>query len=129
MISGAKMVISLVLGAVFLVIVRVFEASILRPRRLRSGVLKQGIRGPVPSLMYGNIHEIKRIAQSQKPLVKKSPQKMVHDWFPAVFPHLEQWRNEYGECISPVCFNSTQSFLAELRFMRFIVVAEAGNVG
>lgn len=104
MIIGAKIFLSLVLGTVFLVIARVFEASILRPRRLRSGVVKQGIGGPVPSIMYGNIHEIKRIAQSQKPSAKKSPQKMVHDWFPAVFPHLEQWRNEYGECISSVCF-------------------------
>ncbi|KAH6793836.1 hypothetical protein C2S52_004313 [Perilla frutescens var. hirtella] len=96
MIIAAKMFLSLVLGAVFLGSVSFFGRSILRPRRLRSRIVKQGIRGPVPSILYGNIPDIKMITQSQKPLVKNSPEKIVHDWFPAVFPHLEQWRNEFG---------------------------------
>lgn len=95
-IFAANVLTSLILGAIFLVFVRVLEASVLKPRRLRSRIAKQGIRGPAPSLLYGNIHEIKMIAESQKPMEKKSPEKLVHDWFPAVFPHLEQWRNEYG---------------------------------
>nr|AJD25245.1 cytochrome P450 CYP714E21 [Salvia miltiorrhiza] len=96
MIIAAQMLLSILLGALFIVIAYVFDASISRPRRLRSGIVKQGIRGPVPSILYGNIPEIKRITESLKPMEKRSPDKMVHDWFPAVFPHLEQWRNEYG---------------------------------
>ncbi|XP_047947535.1 cytochrome P450 714C2-like [Salvia hispanica] len=96
MVIAAQLLVSLVVGALFILILRIFDAAIARPRRLRSAIVKQGIRGPVPSNLYGNIPEIKRIAESQKPMEKKSAQKMVHDWFPVVFPHLEQWRNEYG---------------------------------
>ncbi|KAI3444831.1 hypothetical protein Pfo_001496 [Paulownia fortunei] len=98
MIMAAKMVFSLVFGGFLVLFLRLFDALFLKPRRLRSRLEKQGIRGPVPSLLYGNIPEMKRIIQLQKPLVKESasPEEMVHAWFPTVFPHLEQWRNEYG---------------------------------
>lgn len=95
---------SLILGAFFVLFLRVFDASFLKPRRLRSKIEKHGIKGPVPSLLYGNIPEMKRIIQLQKPMDKKSPEKLLHAWFSFVFPHLEQWRNEYGECMSDVCF-------------------------
>lgn len=101
MVIAAQLLVSLVVGALFILILRIFDAAIARPRRLRSAIVKQGIRGPVPSNLYGNIPEIKRIAESQKPMEKKSAQKMVHDWFPVVFPHLEQWRNEYGFVLIP----------------------------
>ncbi|KAK6162700.1 hypothetical protein DH2020_002541 [Rehmannia glutinosa] len=99
MITAAKMVFSLVFGGFLVLFLRLFDASILNPRRLRSKLEKQGIRGPAPSLLYGDIPEMKRIIQLQKSLVKNSasPEEIFHDWFPTVFPHLEQWRNEYGK--------------------------------
>ncbi|EYU40339.1 hypothetical protein ABFS82_02G138400 [Erythranthe guttata] len=103
-ITATKMIFSLALGIFSLFLLRFLNALLVKPRKLRSILEKQGIRGPPPSILYGNIHEMKTIAQIQKPLLKKSPARpedsIVHSWFPSVFPHLDQWRNQFGPIFS-----------------------------
>ncbi|KAK4414304.1 cytochrome [Sesamum alatum] len=96
-VMAAEMVFSLVLGGFLLLVLRFFDALLLKPRRLRSRLEKQGIRGPQPSFLYGNIAEMKRIIEAQRPLVEKSAasEELVHACSSSVFPHVEQWRQEY----------------------------------
>ncbi|KAL6498866.1 hypothetical protein OROHE_026466 [Orobanche hederae] len=96
MMIAAKTVFSLVFGGLLVFFLRIFDASILKPRRLRSKLEKLGFKGPVPSLVYGNIPEMERIILLQKPL-SAATDEISHDWFASVFPHLERWRNEYGQ--------------------------------
>ncbi|KAF8410299.1 hypothetical protein HHK36_002825 [Tetracentron sinense] len=67
----------------------------LKPERLRSKLRRQGIRGPSPSPLLGNIPEMKRI-QSQ---LIKPPYKdgfVSHDWAHFLFPYFNHWKKEYG---------------------------------
>ena len=54
-------VVSVALGGVVGLFLHIYKALVLNPRRLRSKLVKQGIRGPPPSLLFGNVSEVKRI--------------------------------------------------------------------
>ncbi|KAK8681233.1 hypothetical protein V6N13_053640 [Hibiscus sabdariffa] len=69
---------------------------LLKPMKLRARLRQQGINGPPPTLLLGNIREIK---QSQSSVVKDptphSP--ATHNCAALLFPFFHQWRNQYGE--------------------------------
>ncbi|PIN06544.1 Cytochrome P450 CYP4/CYP19/CYP26 subfamily [Handroanthus impetiginosus] len=94
-VTAAKMIVSLVFGGFLVIFLLFFSDLFLKARRRRSRLEKQGIKGPLPSLFYGNIPEMKRIIglENEK---SRDREDIVHGWFHTVFPHLEQWRNEYG---------------------------------
>ncbi|KAL2536629.1 Cytochrome [Forsythia ovata] len=103
MILAEKITLSLVLGGFFVLFLQLYDALLLKPRRRRLKLQKQGIKGPIPSYLYGNIVELKRI-QLQKRRIGASVAEnqfggrsaVEHAWTSAVFPHIEQWRREYG---------------------------------
>ncbi|XWS66284.1 hypothetical protein CRYUN_Cryun05aG0186200 [Craigia yunnanensis] len=88
------MVTVLMLGFLGL-LVRLFEALILKPEILRSKLRKQGISGPPPSILLGNIPEMKKI-QSKESKLSRGEQVIIHNCCSAVFPFLDQWRKQYG---------------------------------
>lgn len=93
------MISSLVLCGCFLIFAWLLDPFLRRPKRLRSKLEKQGIGGPSPSLLYGNIAEIRKIHNRvHENLVKKSVDSGVklHSWPSTALPHLLQWRDEYG---------------------------------
>ncbi|GFP90495.1 cytochrome p450 714c2 [Phtheirospermum japonicum] len=98
MITAAMIVFTSFFGASLVLLLQIFDSSILKPTRLRSKLEKQGFKGPAPSILYGNIPEMKGLIQLPKPPAQDSagPPEIRHHWFPSVFPHLEHWRNEYG---------------------------------
>lgn len=67
----------------------------LKPERMREKLRKQGMRGPPPSLLLGNIIEMKRIQMEEKGLIGSSANVMV-DYSVALFPYFKKWRNEFG---------------------------------
>ncbi|KAL9380204.1 hypothetical protein Peur_028686 [Populus x canadensis] len=72
-----------------------YSGLVLKPGRLRSVLRKQGIRGPSPSLLLGNISEIRK---SQSTTVKASTNEppVFHNCAATLFPFFEQWRKQYG---------------------------------
>ena len=98
----AAMVIKIVGSALFggfaLLFLYVYERLILKPKRQRSKLEKQGIRGPYPSFFLGNIPEIKTIHLNlhQSATAKAEADPIDHDWPSTIFPRLQQWRAEYG---------------------------------
>ena len=79
--------------------VRLYSALVAKPRRLRAAMAKQGIGGPQPSFLLGNIMEIKKArardhaADLAIPL-GESPTE--HDCAKLLFPFFENWRQQYG---------------------------------
>ncbi|KAE9465087.1 hypothetical protein C3L33_02996, partial [Rhododendron williamsianum] len=67
----------------------------LKPQRVRWKLQKQGIRGPQPSVLYGNVPEIQRIQAAAKK-AENGGVLVAHDYTSNLFPYLEQWRKEYG---------------------------------
>ncbi|KAL2549953.1 Cytochrome [Forsythia ovata] len=66
--------------------------------RLRWRLEKQGIRGPRPCFLYGNVPEMQRIqASSIKSSVAENTGLLVaHNYTSTLFPYFEQWRKQYG---------------------------------
>ncbi|KAK4582118.1 hypothetical protein RGQ29_025332 [Quercus rubra] len=95
---------SLVVIGVCSVLIRVCHEVWLKPRRIRSMLWRQGIRGPQPSFPYGNISEIQKI-QSSMINNTSDGQPVSENWTHSLFPYLQQWRQEYG----PVYMYSTGS--------------------
>ncbi|KAG9157621.1 hypothetical protein Leryth_014133 [Lithospermum erythrorhizon] len=92
------MMFPLVLTVLVVVFSQLYNAFVFKPRKLRSKLQTQGIKGPSPSsLLYGNIPEIRAIQlQTAKNMQDSVSSAISHSWPASVFPHIEQWRNEYG---------------------------------
>ncbi|MBA0772354.1 hypothetical protein Gotri_007745 [Gossypium trilobum] len=94
------LILSVVLTGFVGLLFHLYSGVLLKPKKLRLKLQNQGIKGPCPSFLYGNIHEMKRI-QLQALSTAKSAHKDLkpdfsHHWFPTLFPYLDKWRNEYG---------------------------------
>ncbi|KAM1140282.1 hypothetical protein ACFX19_041066 [Malus domestica] len=95
--AAAKMTLSVMFGGFFLLLLYLYESLVLKPKRQRSKLENQGIRGPPPSsFLLGNIPEIKSIKVKVSKNSRAPETSISHDWPSTIFPHLVQWRNEYG---------------------------------
>ncbi|RVW74960.1 Cytochrome P450 714C2 [Vitis vinifera] len=88
-----KLFISIALVGVLGLFFRLYNALVVKPKKLRSILRNQGISGPPPSFLLGNIREIK---ESQSTAVKDSCTD-THNCAAALFPFFEKWRNKYGQ--------------------------------
>ena len=106
-----KMVVSVVLGGVLGLIVYLYGVLVLHPRRLQSKLRRQGIRGPSPSLLIGNIAEMKKIQLQAPPSTATEHHlPLSHDWPSTVFPYIRQWRIKYGTLSLSFILLSVRSF-------------------
>ncbi|KAF8378966.1 hypothetical protein HHK36_028392 [Tetracentron sinense] len=62
---------------------------LLEPERRRSKIQRQGIGGPTPSFLYGNIPQMKKI-QSGAAKASREDHHISHNWASSVFPYNEQ---------------------------------------
>ncbi|CAH9139670.1 unnamed protein product [Cuscuta epithymum] len=87
-----------------------FNTIWIQPQRLRWKIQRQGIKGPKPSLLYGNIPEMQRIQAAAAATSMKASsygEFVEHDYTAKLFPYFEQWRKEYG-CIYTYSTGSKQ---------------------
>uniref|UniRef100_A0A2N9FED0 Cytochrome P450 n=1 Tax=Fagus sylvatica TaxID=28930 RepID=A0A2N9FED0_FAGSY len=87
---------TLALLGVFGLFFRLYNALVRKPERLRSMLRKQGISGPKPAFLLGNIKEIKK-AQSNTEKVVTIGAPALHKCAAALFPFFEEWRKQFGE--------------------------------
>jgi len=73
-------------------LVYLYDILWLRPEKIRKKLRRQGIKGPQPTLLYGNTQEMKRIRQEMKSLQRQDSNSYIS----TVFPHFLQWRKTYG---------------------------------
>ncbi|PKU87406.1 Cytochrome P450 714B3 [Dendrobium catenatum] len=68
----------------------------IRPEKIRRKLRRQGIGGPPPAFLHGNMKEAKRLVWEEKAGRRGEDQKIRHDYTSSVFPYFERWRNMYG---------------------------------
>ena len=90
-----KITLTIVLLGLVRILYRACDALILKPRRLRSKLQKQGIQGPPPSFLFGNLLEMRK-AVSQVPKPLQGEHGIVHNCSSFLFPSLEKWTQQYG---------------------------------
>ncbi|KAK9911141.1 hypothetical protein M0R45_035064 [Rubus argutus] len=104
---AGKIILSILVGGFLVLFLYLYKLLILRPKWIRSKLEKQGIRGPPPSFLLGNISGIKRLQLKVQSTATQTtdPQNhhedlhvasICHQWPSRIFPHIEEWRNEYG---------------------------------
>ncbi|CAM8905168.1 unnamed protein product [Rhodiola kirilowii] len=79
-------------------IMRLVLEFYLRPQWLRRKLAKQGIKGPDPSLIMGNIPEMKRLmaaAATEATVISQTSARSYTDTS-HLFPHFRLWTTKYG---------------------------------
>jgi hypothetical protein len=71
---------------------RLYTNFVHKPNVLRSKLKKQGINGPPPTILLGNLMEIMK-SQLTTP---NSHSFLTHNIASLVFPKFEEWRKQYG---------------------------------
>ncbi|CAL0307778.1 unnamed protein product [Lupinus luteus] len=98
-----KMVSSLVVVGILSWLVYVYVNEWYKSERIRRKLIKQGISGPPPSFLRGNLPEMKRIQAQVNTTMKaqsnNNSHKLLehHDYTATIFPYFEHWRKQYGQ--------------------------------
>ncbi|KAA8543617.1 hypothetical protein F0562_021637 [Nyssa sinensis] len=105
-----KVCMSIVLVGVLGLFIRLYNALVTKPERLRSMLRKQGISGPPPTFLLGNLTEIKkaRTAMTTQASPTSGTPPVHHNCGAALFAFLQQWQKQY-DVISRACFGSSYS--------------------
>ncbi|XP_050282053.1 cytochrome P450 714C2-like [Quercus robur] len=90
-----KVMVTIALLGFFSKLIQICDALILKPERLRSKLRKQGIRGPPPSFLLGNINDMKKM-KSTASKTQPGEQALTHNCASAIFPFLDLWKKQYG---------------------------------
>ncbi|XP_061999938.1 cytochrome P450 714A1-like [Rosa rugosa] len=90
-----RLVSSLVLLGLVGFFLHLYNTVWLKSVRLRRKLQMQGIKGPTPSLLYGNLAEMQKI-QLQAQKSPNHSEFVAHDYTSSLFPYFERWRKEYG---------------------------------
>lgn len=95
-----KVIGSLAVAAMVSYVVHLYSTAWLNCERLRKKLRRQGVRGPTPSFLYGNLPEMQRIQMKAKAAIDEAAlphgEFIAHDYTSSLFPYFEQWRKEYG---------------------------------
>nr|CAD1817447.1 unnamed protein product [Ananas comosus var. bracteatus] len=94
----------------------------IKPERVRERLRRQGISGPLPSFIYGNIPEMKRIQQEVNHSPEEAESRLATNYVSTLFPYFIHWRKTYG----PVYMYSTGG-LQILNVTRPDLVKEIAN--
>lgn len=110
-------------------LMQVYETVWKKPKRIRSTLSKQGIGGPTPAFLYGNVKEIQKMESAESVLMvnsksedededgKKTIQAISHHhWVRSTFPYLQRWTFDYGNITNPI------SYLSRI-YDRFLMLA------
>lgn len=81
-----------VLGLFF----HLYNTLVAKPGRLRSALKRQGVSGPPPTLLLGNILEIKKARDSAAKASINGP-PASHNCGGTLLPFFDQWRRQYGD--------------------------------
>ncbi|GFZ01784.1 cytochrome P450, family 714, subfamily A, polypeptide 1 [Actinidia rufa] len=80
--------------------VRLYNALVKKPERVRAQLRKQGITGPPPAFLVGNILEIKKArseaAEAETKKTTDQPQ-ISHNYEHNILPFFDGWRKKYGK--------------------------------
>ncbi|GFZ20016.1 hypothetical protein Acr_28g0007210 [Actinidia rufa] len=80
-------------------LVRLYNALVKKPQSVRAQLAKQGISGPPPTFILGNILEIRKARSgSDKAETPTADQPQIsHDYDGNIMPVFDTWRQKYGK--------------------------------
>ncbi|KAE9615183.1 putative cytochrome P450 [Lupinus albus] len=97
-----KMVSSLIVVGILSWFFYVYVNEWYKSERIRRKLMKQGITGPPPSFLRGNLPDMQRIQAQVRSTMKaqsnNNSNKLLehYDFTATLFPYFEHWRKQYG---------------------------------
>lgn len=89
---------SFVLISILGLFLHLYNVLVVKPEKLRSVLRKQGVSGPPPVPLLGNILEINKsktaVARAAAPMCGPPPS---HNCANALFPFFDEWQSKYGK--------------------------------
>ncbi|GLT58294.1 hypothetical protein SLA2020_311970 [Shorea laevis] len=76
-------------------VLHLYNTVWLKSLRLRRKLLVQGIKGPPPSILYGNALEMQQI-KLEAMKTQSHGEIVAHDYTSTIFPYFDHWRKQYG---------------------------------
>ncbi|GAA0184190.1 oxygenase [Lithospermum erythrorhizon] len=110
-----------------------FKYLFLKPWMLRWKLQRQGIKGPQPSFIYGNVREMHKIQEAS--MVRKQPTEeqhvafVAHDYTSTLFPCFEQWRKEYGDIYTYRTWNRQHVYVNHPELVKEMNQSGSFNLG
>ncbi|KAH7542857.1 hypothetical protein FEM48_Zijuj02G0119800 [Ziziphus jujuba var. spinosa] len=112
------------------IVVRLYNVLVIRPRRLRSLLAKQGISGPPSTLLLGNIMEIKKSrARIISGLAPTGESPADHNCSGVLFHFIEQWSNKYGDVFAFALGNTQVLCVNQPEMVREITTCTSLDLG
>ncbi|KAK3039865.1 hypothetical protein RJ639_028258 [Escallonia herrerae] len=110
------------------ILARLYHALVVTPNRLRSSLKKQGISGPSPKFLLGNILEIKRSRDAvSKAATTEAPGS--HNCGSALLPFFDPWRKQYGDVFMFALGNTQILHVTEPDMVREITTCTSLDLG
>ncbi|XP_042060869.1 cytochrome P450 714C2-like [Salvia splendens] len=75
----------------------IYNIVVAQPRKLRSALSRQGLTGPPPALLLGNILDMKRGRDAAAKVAPVPGPPSAHNCGAALLPFFDEWRERYGE--------------------------------
>ncbi|XP_060176325.1 cytochrome P450 714C2-like [Lycium barbarum] len=82
---------------VFCSFFHLYSSLVTKPRRLQSALRKQGIIGPQPKFLLGNILEIKKSREAAAKVASNGDVVVSHNCGATLLPFFDQWQRQYGD--------------------------------
>ncbi|KAL8089726.1 hypothetical protein AgCh_039277 [Apium graveolens] len=123
---------SLILLLLFCMITYVFFDLCLSAKVLRAKLQNQGIDGPKPGLILGNITEmqkIKSIKHASDPSVFSLKEPPSLDCSSVLFPHFIQWSKQYGKTFTFALGKVQILYIADPGLVREINISKTLDLG
>ncbi|XP_059455045.1 cytochrome P450 714C2-like [Corylus avellana] len=125
----AKIIITIALLGLVSKLMKMCEAVILKPKRLRAILRKQGIRGPPPSFLIGNIGDMKKTKSSPSKAQQKEEQAITHNCYSAIFPFFDERRKSYGPIFMFSLGNIQILHMSDPEVVREISICKSLDIG
>ncbi|KAF5446533.1 hypothetical protein F2P56_032153 [Juglans regia] len=125
----AKIFMSFALLGFIGLLIRLYNALVVKPKRLRSALRNQGITGPPPTLLLGNIREIKKARSTTTINAPTGENPVTHNCATILFPFFEQWRKQYGHVFVFSLGNTQILFINEPDVVREITTCTSLDLG
>lgn len=100
--AAMKLVSSVAIVGILSWIIYVYGNLWHKSQRVKKRLQMQGIKGPPPSFIHGNLPDMQSI-QAQASIANKASTSnhaddhfLAHDYTATLFPYFEHWRKQYG---------------------------------
>ncbi|KAK1375677.1 Triterpene C-23 carboxylase [Heracleum sosnowskyi] len=106
-ITASKFFMSFVVVGIFALLWHLYVMLVANPRKIRRMLKKQGINGPKPKFLLGNILELKKMKDAVVKHSDSTEPPVLHNCGPLLLPFFDTWKHQFGDIFRIALGNTT----------------------